>query len=555
MRRIARLRRHLPGVLAGVALLGAAVLRADDLEKLLKRPLSPGSVALLVPYAGAPAGAQRIADALESPEPALRGAAARVANVAAAAGLVDGVAGALGTETDPRAALEEMRMLVSIQGAAGDAAVLEAARRFAPALDGLLLEVYARARGMAAVPLYFGAFHGLTPSASSLRAFFRIATRGQADSLAAAAALALGRHDAAAWQAILAVASKLGTPLTSHVVEAALGSGQIVFRGEAAWYLAKSYSGAKPTDSEEILAALGDGPTSEDLAADPEMRFGAEILRRVLGRTPVEDAGWISCLESSTTCHLDTDFAESPLLAYLTEREREAVIRRNEANRPPELKASAGNRTAPTSSESATLIRLVGGIPDGVARSLLELEGCASGPAVRYFSVANVEFRADGIPRHVAIGVEPTGDACHRTASALFLMSLAPESVTDPSAEAAPYVATFNPRSFACASPGPAAGTDVVRVRGKVVAPKLVQRVEPVYPAAARKAGEKGVSVYEAIISRGGCIEDLRLISSSKPRLDLNGMEAISQWVYRPATVDGEPVRVYLQVTVTYRLN
>jgi TonB family protein len=549
-------RARLGAALTGVALFAARSLGADELEKLLKRPLSAGAVAMLVPYAAAPAASERLAAALKSPDAAVRGAAARVANVAAAAGLADGVAEALRSEGDARAALEEMRMLVSIRGAPADATVLDAARRFAPALDGPVLEIYARARGMAAVAAYFDAFRELAATRSTLHDFFRIATRGQADSLAAAAALALGRRDAAAWQAVLSVASELGHPLTSNVVQAALGSGQIVFRGEAAWYLAKSYSEAKPSNTEELLAALGDGPTSDELAADPEMRFGAEILRRVLGRPPVEDPGWISCLESSTTCHLDTDFAESPLLAYLTAREREAVVRRNEANRPPELKSSAIKRSDFYSPESETLVRLVGGIPDGVARGLLELEGCASGPAVRYFSVANVEFRRDGIPRHVAIGVEPRGGACHRTASALFLMSLAPESVTDPSAVGpAPYVATFNPKSFACTGPGPDASNDVVRVRGRVVAPTLVQRVEPVYPYEARKAGEHGVSVYEAIISRAGCIEDLRLISTSKPRLDLNGLEAISQWTYRPATVDGRPVRVYLTVTVTYRLN
>ncbi|HEX4439263.1 MAG TPA: energy transducer TonB, partial [Thermoanaerobaculia bacterium] len=366
-------------------------------------------------------------------------------------------------------------------------------------------------------------------------------------------------RDTAAWRAILAVASHLGTPLTSKVIEAALGSGQIVFRGEAAWYLAKSYSGTKPSDAEELLAALGNEPTSDELVADPEMRFGAEILRRVLGRPAVEDDGWISCLESSTTCHLDSDFTESPLLPYLTAREREAVIRRNEASRPPDSKAPeskpSASKVRAVSSPTAPLLRLVGGIPDGVAGSLIDQEGCESGAAVRYFSVAQIEFRSDGIPRHVAIGVEPSGGACHRTASALFLMSLAPDSATDPTTESTPYLATFNPKSFACTSPGPGTGADVVLVRGKVVKPKLEHRVEPLYPEAARKAHEQGVSLYEAIISQSGCVEDLQLMSSSKPRLDLNGMEAISQWVYRPATIDGNPVRVYLNVTVTFRLN
>ena len=86
------------GVVAGLALLAAPLSRADELEKLLKRPLSAGSVALLIPHAAAPAAAERIAAALRSPDPTVRGAAARVANVAGATGLVAGVAEALRTE-------------------------------------------------------------------------------------------------------------------------------------------------------------------------------------------------------------------------------------------------------------------------------------------------------------------------------------------------------------------------------------------------------------------------------------------------------------------------
>jgi TonB family protein len=245
-------------------------------------------------------------------------------------------------------------------------------------------------------------------------------------------------------------------------------------------------------------------------------------------------------------------------VAYLTPRERDAILRRNEANRPPELKA--GNppaKISPPAKEKDTLLRLVGGIPDGVVSDLFRVEGCISSAAIRWFSVAVVEFRPDGIPRHVEIHVEPSGTACHRTASTLFAMSLAPESMADPSRERAPYLASFNPKVFRCTAPPPepSASADLLLVRGKVQAPRLVERVEPLYPKEQRRKGEQGVSVYEAIINTFGCIEDLRLIRSSTPVLDIMGMEAVSQWAYRPGTLNGQPVRVFLTVTVTYRLN
>ena len=41
---------------------------------------------------------------------------------------------------------------------------------------------------------------------------------------------------------------------------------------------------------------------------------------------------------------------------------------------------------------------------------------------------------------------------------------------------------------------------------------------------------------------------------SSYPLLNIMGMEAIARWRYKPATLEGRPVPVYLTVTVTYSL-
>jgi TonB family protein len=78
--------------------------------------------------------------------------------------------------------------------------------------------------------------------------------------------------------------------------------------------------------------------------------------------------------------------------------------------------------------------------------------------------------------------------------------------------------------------------------------------VEPFYPVEARKQLQEGVSIYEAIIAPTGCVREVRLQKSSYPILDMVGMEAIARWQYRPATLEGRPVPVYLTVTVSYRL-
>jgi protein TonB len=555
-------RGHLAIALCGVLFIGGAAT-ADDLAELLSRPVSPGSLALLMSFPGKPGVSERWQSGLRSADPKTRGAAARVLDVAmlheAAPQLIEAVT----AETDAAAAVEEIRALADSGNSEAVAIILDTAHRFGARLDPWVVLIFARAQGTAALPLYFESLRQLDISEHTRTLFFEEATRGQPDALVAAAALAFGRRDAKAWQAVLNAATRTGASIHSPLLETALRSDQLVFRGEAAWYLARKYCGEPPPQNAALLAALAEGEPEGSLPVDPELHFGAELLRRVLGQAPVEDAAWIACLESSTKCHLDSDFGASPLLRYLTEREREAVARRNAADRAEEPRSETGKSPGPKPTPVAepadkTMLRLVSGLPEGVAEDLLTIEPCKS-PSSRY-SVAILEFRPDGAPRRVQPRLVAAGASCQRVANALFLMSRAPDDLPDPSADRATYLALLLPKAVACTDvPAPAtqpsAGEqNVVRVRGSVQAPKLESRVEPRYPEDARKRNEQGVSVYEAIITTTGCVANLRLLKSSSPELDVMGMEAIAQWRYRPASLNGRPVRVYLTVTVTYRL-
>ena len=539
-----------------VAVLAVEAEGGEDLAKLLSRPLSPGALALLATHLAEPAVAERLKGGLSSGDGKTRAVAARLVNLGAMRELIPDVQKALAMETEDQAAREELRTVLTIGGQSLDESVLASERRFAPRLDASFAALLARSRGPLAIPVYFDTLRGWQLSESATRTFFRLASRGQHDSLMAAAALALSHHDPLAWEAVLDVAGNSGVRIDEPVVIAALGSREAQLRGEASWYAARSYRRTAPDNASGILAALAEGERNAE-PAGPELRFGSEILRRVLGKPAVEDDEWIACLESSLTCHLDSDFEDSPLIEYLTEHEREAILRRNHRGRPEGLPAKT--KTLPAERQE-TLLRLVTGLPAGVAADVFELEGCRSNSFTRWLSLASVEFRPDGMPRRVTIGTQPPKPACQRTAQALFLMSEAPAEEADAAEHPQSYVALFDPGFYECegrADLAPVAGKsapDVARVRGHVNPPRLVKRVEPIYPAEARKKREEGVSVYEAIISATGCIQDPRLLRSSTPTLDIMGMEAISRWQYQPATLDGRPVRVYLTVTVTFHL-
>ena len=183
----------------------------------------------------------------------------------------------LAVETDAAAAIEEMRALADSRANGSSASILDAARRFGSRLDPAVVLTFARAQGSAALPLYFDTLRQLEISEHTRILFFEEATRGQPDGLVAAAALAFGHRDAKAWQAVLNAATQTGASMYSPLLETALRSDQLVFRGEATWYLAKNLCGKPPSDASDLLAALNQGEPDSGIPVDPELHFGAEL--------------------------------------------------------------------------------------------------------------------------------------------------------------------------------------------------------------------------------------------------------------------------------------
>ena len=89
---------------------------------------------------------------------------------------------------------------------------------------------------------------------------------------------------------------------------------------------------------------------------------------------------------------------------------------------------------------------------------------------------------------------------------------------------------------------------------GKIMPPKLVKEVEPVYPAEARKAGIEGVVIMEATTDLYGRIANVKVLRSV-PALDQAAMDALKQWVYEPMIINGKPQPVVFTVTVKFKLD
>ena len=65
----------------------------------------------------------------------------------------------------------------------------------------------------------------------------------------------------------------------------------------------------------------------------------------------------------------------------------------------------------------------------------------------------------------------------------------------------------------------------------------------------------EGVVILEAIITADGLGRRGNVLKSVNPLLDASAIRAVQQWKYRPATLNGRAVRVYLTVTVTFNLH
>jgi len=93
-----------------------------------------------------------------------------------------------------------------------------------------------------------------------------------------------------------------------------------------------------------------------------------------------------------------------------------------------------------------------------------------------------------------------------------------------------------------------------VRARGDIEAPRLIKKVEPVYPEIARQAGVEGIVICEAETDSNGRVARIKVLRSI-PLLDQAAVDAVKQWIYEPKIIDGEPRGVVFTVTVTFNLN
>jgi len=91
--------------------------------------------------------------------------------------------------------------------------------------------------------------------------------------------------------------------------------------------------------------------------------------------------------------------------------------------------------------------------------------------------------------------------------------------------------------------------------KAKVGEPRLVHKVNPAYPAEAKKEGLEGVVHIETRLAKDGSVAEATA-TDGHPTLAEAALLAVRQWRYEPVIgPDKKPVEVKLTITVNFRLD
>jgi len=161
------------------------------------------------------------------------------------------------------------------------------------------------------------------------------------------------------------------------------------------------------------------------------------------------------------------------------------------------------------------------------------------------------EVRMSRVRTHVNVGVT--------AAAVLLAVAWAVSAAPLRSAPAVAPDRTIDAARFASSEP----------IDDKTVSePKLVHKVNPVYPEDAKADKVEGMFLLAVVVGKDGAVHDVRVVASSAtpgkiddaglkgdPRLAKAAVEAVQGWRYEPILENGQPVEMKMTITIVFRLS
>jgi TonB family protein len=95
----------------------------------------------------------------------------------------------------------------------------------------------------------------------------------------------------------------------------------------------------------------------------------------------------------------------------------------------------------------------------------------------------------------------------------------------------------------------------VYNVGNGVTPPKPVFMPNPEYTDNARKKKINGTVLVAMIVTQEGTVRDAKVVKSLEKGLDQQALATVSTWKFEPATKDGKPVAVHLNIDVSFHIH
>jgi len=139
--------------------------------------------------------------------------------------------------------------------------------------------------------------------------------------------------------------------------------------------------------------------------------------------------------------------------------------------------------------------------------------------------------------------------------------------IPDPTPDEPEPIRTVEPEPLELPDPGPVVfipnvpppipepqPTGPLAMRADIEKPVRVHTIEPRYTEIARKARIQGVVILQSTIDTDGNVVDVEPLKGLPMGLTEAAVSAVKQWRFEPAKLDGRPVAVYFNLTVSFRL-
>jgi TonB family protein len=91
-------------------------------------------------------------------------------------------------------------------------------------------------------------------------------------------------------------------------------------------------------------------------------------------------------------------------------------------------------------------------------------------------------------------------------------------------------------------------------VGGRVLPPQATHMVDPQFSEQARAAKLSGIVLVNLIVDTNGMPRNVRVLRGVGMGLDEAAVESVKQYTFRPATMDGKPVAVLINVEVNFQI-